>query len=221
MAGPYIRRRLAERRAWLDNFTSLIAHDPPRYALTPGDGACLADLFTKWDAAYTVAAAPETRTPVTVARFSVVRGQVEPTIRTYAMFIKANFGVAPEDKVALGLHLQNPDSTPIPAPGTSPLLSMVGATPGEHTIRYADQNTPDKRAKPFGVAMILIFANIADEVDPNPLNARFIKVATVNPVAVQYAPADNGRTATLFGRWVTRRGLVGPWSPFISFTIAS
>ncbi|HKQ48541.1 MAG TPA: hypothetical protein VJZ71_10760 [Phycisphaerae bacterium] len=221
MAGPYIPTRLADRRAWFDNFTSLIAADPPRYAMTPSDGQYLADLFTEWDASYTVATAPETRTPVTVAQFAVVRAQVEPTIRTYAMFIKANFGVTPEDKVALGLNLDNPGNTPIPAPSTNPLLSMVGATQGEHTIRYADQNTPDKRAKPFGAAMILIFANIADEPDGNPLTAKFIKVATVNPVAVQYSPADNGKTATLFGRWVTRRGLVGPWSPFVSFTIAS
>ncbi|HWL92304.1 MAG TPA: hypothetical protein VNT79_02115 [Phycisphaerae bacterium] len=221
MAGPYIPSKTAERRVWLENFRDLIVADPNRYAITAGDATFIDQMVDDWIAAYLVANTPETRTPVSVAQFGVVQAMVMPTIRIYAQFIKANFAVTPEDKIALGLNLTNPSSVPIPAPSTVPLLSIIGATMGEHTVRYADQNTPNSRAKPFGAAMILVFANIAEAQDNNPDIARFIKVATVNPVGVQYAHDDNGKTATLFAKWVTRRGLEGPWSAPASFTIVS
>ena len=55
----------------------------------------------------------------------------------------------------------------------------------------------------------------------DPASLPFIGIQTKNPVAVNFSSADVGKTAYYAGRWVTRRGLVGPWSAIINFTVAN
>ena len=44
---------------------------------------------------------------------------------------------------------------------------------------------------------------------------------TKQPVIVKHGEDHAGSTATFFGRWVTARGLVGPWSLPAHFTICA
>jgi hypothetical protein len=92
---------------------------------------------------------------------------------------------------------------------------------GVHTLRFADANTPASRKKPFGAIGLQVFRNIgiAPVTDPNA--AVFYGVASRQPFAVNFIAADNGKVCTYFGRWITLRGLVGPWSPPVSMTIVS
>jgi hypothetical protein len=98
---------------------------------------------------------------------------------------------------------------------------VLGATPGQLTLRYADQNTPTKRAKPSGaIGIQFAFATSATVVsDPNVLPIK--SQVTKNPVALNFDSADNGKTAYIAARWITRRGLVGPWSNIATFTVAA
>ena len=81
-------------------------------------------------------------------------------VRPYAQQIRANRGISNADKTALGLNVPDGTPTPVPAPSTSPILAVIGATPGEHTIRFADSATPDKRGKPFGAIGLQLFVAV-------------------------------------------------------------
>jgi hypothetical protein len=106
-------------------------------------------------------------------------------------------------------------------PQTSPLLSILGATPGAQTLRYADSNTPDAAAKPFGAMLIQIYVAIADSAVIDADDASFYGAFTRNPVDVNFAQGDDGKMATYVARWQSRRGEVGPWSLPVSMRIVA
>lgn len=109
----------------------------------------------------------------------------------------------------------------IDCPQTSPLLNIKAATPGSHTVTYADSLEPEKKAKPFGAASIQLFCAIKDTATENVNDAAFVGLFTMNPIATEFGEADDGKMATYFARWSGKRGDVGPWSLPISMAIAA
>jgi len=217
---PYIPQTDWAFKSFLQNFSTLISADPNRYGVSAADATVIANHYTAFASAFDTVQAPSTRNATTIAQKDAVRASAAASIRIYAQIIKANQGVDNEDKAALGIHLDDPTPTPIPAPTSAPLLSIVAAFSGQHEIRYADENTPASRAKPHGVLQLQLNRTVATGANPDPNASTMVGLFTKQPVMVPQDPADVGKTATYFGRWVTRKGLFGPWSLPISMTIA-
>ncbi len=216
----YIPSTDAAFRDWLNNFSTLISADPGKYGLDASDAAVIADHYANYNAAYQVVQTPSTRNSGTIAQKDALKASAVGSVRVYAQMIKTNAGVDNQDKIDLGLHVNDPTPTPIPQPSTAPLLTIQAAFSGEHLIRYADENTPASRRKPHGAIQIQINRTIAVGVDPDPANSTMMGLYTKQPVLAMADPVDVGKTATYFGRWVTRTGLFGPWSLPVAMTIA-
>lgn len=226
MAKPYLQSTSyipatdAAFRDWLNNFSTLISADPGKYGLDAGDAAVISDHYINFSAAYQVVQTPSTRNSGTVAFKDALKASAIGSVRVYAQMIKVNVGVDNQDKIDLGLHVNDPTPTPIPQPATSPLLAIQAGFSGEHVIRYADENTPTSRRKPLGAIQIQLNRTIAAGVDPNFNNSKMVGLYTKQPILVTSEPESVGMTATYFGRWVTARGLFGPWSLPVAMTIA-
>ena len=130
-------------------------------------------------------------------------------------------GISDDDKIAIGVRPVNTSREPIPVPASSPLLNVLGATPGSQTVRYSDSSTPDSPAKPFGAPMLQLFVAIENEATTDENEAKFYGVFTKNPVAVGFDEADDGKVATFFARWGGKRNEFGQWSVPVSMTIAA
>ena len=91
------------------------------------------------------------------------RSVAENLCRDYAALIKVNKGIDDQKKIDAGVRPENPDRENIDPPGTSPLLNILGNTPGVQTIRYADSSTPDKAAKPYGYSQLQLFLAVRTE----------------------------------------------------------
>jgi hypothetical protein len=141
--------------------------------------------------------------------------------RQYAILIKFNAGISDGDKIAIGVRPVNPNRVPINVPASSPLVSVIGATPGSQTLRFADTATPDKAAKPFGAVTLLLFVAIGEAAVVDPMAGRYVGSFTKNPVGVGFDASDAGKVATYFARWQSRRGEVGPWSAAVSMRIVA
>jgi hypothetical protein len=217
----YLPTRLADLRDWAVNFAALITADPTVYGLTAGNATTIQTAVDQFTAAYTAATDPTTRTTATVAAMRVERVEMTGVLRQYAMIIRANPSITAALLSGLGLTVPDTERTPIPAPTTFPLLDVVNATPGRHELRFADSLTPASRAKPFGAIGLQLFRAIDATEVPTPDGSELIGQFTTNPLRIDTDPADAGKTATYFARWVTRTGLVGPWSNGTSFTIAA
>ena len=220
--GPYIPDDDAGARGWMNNFAKHVASAPAAVGLSAADSALLTALADDFDAAMKQVNDPRTRTTVAIAEKDEARNAAKSTFRFYAMQIKASRGVDDAQKIALGIHVDSGARTPYGAPVNSPLLDILGATPGRHVLRYHDADTPKSRRKPPGVTHLLLFAAIAGGEVRDPEQARFIGAYTRQPFHVDFDAAKHaGKTATYFGRWLTAKGLLGPWSLPISMTISA
>ncbi|MFG0329675.1 MAG: hypothetical protein ACF8PN_07235 [Phycisphaerales bacterium] len=223
-SGRFIPRADAAALAMLKAFADGIEANPALYMLTPPDAAAIRKAVDAFEAAYRVAKDERTRTKVAVAAKDDARRSAEQIVRQFAGIIKANAGVSDPAKIAIGIRPRGAGGggTPIGEITSSPLLRIIGATPGAHTLRYADANTPERSAKPFGAANLQLFCALTDDApEADPPAARFIGAYTRNPIGVEHPHADDGKVATYYARWATRKGVAGPWSNGISMRVAA
>lgn len=221
MTAPYIPPSDAAFLAWSVNFSTLITASPATYGLVTADAVTIQAANDAYAAAQAVVDSPATKTVTTVAAKNAAKNSATGIYRTYASQIRINPGVSNSDKLALGLNLPNNSPSPIPAPTSSPIIAVIGSTPGQHTMRFADSNTPDKRSKPQGVTAMQVFRTIGVSVATDPDAALLYGTFTKQPFAINYDSGDAGKVSTLWARWVTRTGLIGPWSSSVSAIVPS
>jgi hypothetical protein len=217
----YIPRDDANFQIWANTFGTRIAAAPQTYMMTAAQAASIQSAVADFAAALAISSAEATRNMGTVADKNDARFIAENLCRQYAMLIKENAGILDSDKIWVGVRPENSERTPINCPQSSPLLSILGNTPGTQTVVYADTTTPDSKAKPFGAANLQLMVGIGT-VEPAPLSTcQFYGAFTKNPIAVEFGEADDGKIATFYGRWASARGETGPWSLPISMRIAA
>lgn len=219
---PYIPAKDASLASWAANFAALIVADPATYGLVSGDAAAISAVETTWAAAYALVTSPTTKTASTVSAKNVAKINLLATLRPYAQNIALNAGVTADNKIALGLNPRTSTPIPITAPTTYPALTIVSALPLQHVIRYRDQlASPSVKSKPYGVTQLQLFGTASIEPITNPDALDFLDVLTKSPFAQTWPSESSGQRAYYAARWQTRKGLVGPWSPIVSFIIAN
>lgn len=219
MPAPYIPTKDALLVPWEANFSTLITANPPLYGLVTGDAVAIAAAYSAYNSSYTLSIDPSTRTKVTVNAKNIARNSSLVTMRGYAALIRVNQGVSSSDKTSLGLTVPDPTPTPVPPPTSSPLLTFVAGTPFQHTIRYADQNTPASRKKPSGVKFLQVSLFVGTVAPVSPAATPYYGLVTKNPVAIDFEAGDVGKTAFYYARWLNTKGQPGPWSALMQATV--
>lgn len=209
----YIPTKDADLLNWGRNYSDLITADPVLYGLDAADAAIIQTNFDEFDAAYALAIDPPTRTFITVALKDEQRAGFLGIARGYAAIIRANQGVAPEDKAALGLNIPDPTPTPIPAPSTFPILVVPLAGPGQALLSITDELTPSVKAKPFGVAGALLWRADAAGVIPDFDAARVIRILTRADNIIDTSDVTVGNITRYWAQWFSRKGEFGPIGP--------
>ncbi len=206
------------------NFSDVLSADPTTYGLTAGDASGFATLNNSWEAAYTTATNPSTRTPDTIAAKDTAKNAMKPEMRRLGNLIQANVSVSDGDKVAIGLTVRDtgPGSqTPVPAPTSFPLLNILSATPFNHNLKVTDSDTPTTNAKPVGAIALEFHAQVSTTPIVDPDAIAYAGMETNHLINFQFSAGDVGKQVYYAGRWITRTGLVGPWSDVLSFTAAA
>lgn len=221
MADSFIPAQDPQALIWMQSFANTLSANVGTYFISAADAATISSAVAAFAAALAISSEPSTRTPVTINDKDEARNAAEQVCRQFAILIKYNAGIGNGAKIAAGVRPVNPDREPIECPQSSPALNVVASTPGSQTLRYTDALTPDTRAKPFGATELQLFCVVGEEPATNPDNAKFMGKFTKNPVSVEFGAADNGKQATYFARWSSRKGEVGPWSLPVSMAIAA
>ena len=217
----YIPNRDSLLLAWAQNFATTLTANPSTYGLTAGDAAAVTAAQLAYATAYAVATTGSTRTSVTIADKDTKRAQLVVLLREYADIIQANLGIAATAKSALGLTIRDAHPTKIEAPVSAPTLGLIAAFPGQLSATYHDPNQgPKVKAKPAGVTGMEVYAAASSTVITDPATLPFKGIVTRTPFTVNFATGDQGKTAYVAARWVTRRGLVGPWSSIATYIVA-
>lgn len=221
MGSSYIPAEDGKCLTWLQTFANGIQQDPGLYMQSTADANAIRQAVDAFAAAYADAMDPAQRSPTRVADKDDARNEAVQLCRQVAVLIKYNAGISDSDKIAIGIRPVNPSRQPIHVGNTSPLLNVIGATPGAQTVRYADSMTPESGKKPFGATQLQLFVAVGEAVIDDPDAAQFYGAFTKNPIGVGFSSADDGKVATYFARWADRRGGTGPWSLPVSMRIAA
>lgn len=91
----------------------------------------------------------------------------------------------------------------------------------EHTIHFADEATPTRKAKPAGVMGAEIWVKVGDPPPKGESELRFLSVDTRTPYVAHYGGDEGGQTAHYMLRWVGTSGEKGPWSETASATVGA
>jgi len=213
MPSSYIPAKDAALDTWQSNFASLITAAPATYGLAAGDAAAINAVCTPWHTAYLAATNGSTRGPATIATKDTARTTMLHTLRPYAQMIANNAAVSPTNKIALGLNPRTNPPSPIAAPTTLPLIGVVAAQSLATLMNFRDSMaSPSVKAKPAGAIGMQFFAknSLTPIIDPTLL--LLVGQITKSPFVVPWNPSLQGATVYYAGRWITRRGLVGPYS---------
>jgi len=220
MSTDYIPQKDTLTAAWAANFSGLITATPGAYGLMASDAATIAAAYNLYNSALTLVLNPLTKTKATVADKNAKKHAMLATLRLYAQMIKLNRGVTNEAKIGLGIHINAGGPSPVPAPTTSPVLAVANGVPLVQSVEFHDITTPSRRAKPAGVTGLMLLVAVGTTPPASPAEAEMYGIATKAPYQVTFNPADKGKTAYYFGRWVTGTGLTGPWSAMAQLTVA-
>lgn len=219
---------------WMAAFAAALTAAPATYGITSGDALAIQTDVDTAVAAFDVGGStarlpnnPATFTRDTVAAKNSALVAALGICRQYAVSIQADNGVTDMAKIAAGILPRNFTRTPALVPASSPLIVIQKAQAGTHFFRFSDDGSPDSAAKPAGAVGLQIYVAIGTVAAPTPEGANFYGTFTSNgrtltalgPI-IAYDSADAGKVATIFGRWVGKRGDVGPWSLPVSMTIA-
>ena len=217
----YVPAKDSALAAWSANFAATLAANPTTYGLYAADAANVTAANATWQAAYALVTNPATKTKSTVQAKNLARVSLLAALRPYAQAISNNAGVTADNKAAIGVNTRTSVPSPITAPTTYPTLTVSGGSPLNHVCRYRDQlASPSSKAKPAGAAGLQLFATASATAITDPTALAFLGQITKSPFQQAWPSAAKGMQAYYSARWVTRKGLVGPFGPIVSLTVA-
>lgn len=216
----YIPNAMSSFDDWMANFSTNLTADPTVYGLVAGDAVVVAAAFVVWHAAYVAALDPSTRTPAAIAAKDDARTALTALVRPYAIAIRNNAGVSNELKTTIGVTVPDLDRTEIPAPLTFPVLTLTNDAPGVLKVDWKDSAAIVGKAKPFGAIQAEVYVVASNTIVSDPTIIPFEGLHTKSPFFITLPEGDVGKQAYVVARWVTRRGLTGPFGAVQSLTVA-
>jgi len=222
MAGNYIPRPDGDFDAWQANFITYASANAAALGLDPlVDIPPLTAAQVTWSsdrAAHTAAqaAAQSARQAKDVAR-SGLEGVVRPLVAR----LQSSAAVDDAERQALGITVPDREPTAVGPPTTRPVVSVDTGQRLQHTIGFADEATPTRKAKPAGVRGAQVWVKIGDPAPVDPSELTFLATDTRTPYVANFDGADANKVAHYMLRWESTRGETGPWSETASATIGA
>lgn len=220
-ASDWIPSTDSDLATFAQNFSDVLSADPSAYGLEAGDASAFAVVNDAYQDAYAAAINPSTRTPATIAAKDDAKDALKPEMRRLGNLIQANPAVTNEAKAEIGLTIRSTTPTPISAPTSFPLISILSATPFNLNLKIVDSDTPTTNAKPPGAIACELRVSASATPLEDPAALTYSGMETRHLANLQFDAEDVGKTAYIAGRWITRTGLTGPWSDIQSMTIAA
>ncbi|MGD9790231.1 MAG: hypothetical protein AB7Q00_01765 [Phycisphaerales bacterium] len=148
------------------------------------------------------------------------RADLTAAVRPLVRRLQASPDVTDAEKAALGITVAA-EPSPIGPPTSAPICVIECGNRLQHTLRFADETTPNRKAKPAGVLGVEIWNKVGDAPPAGEGELRFVAVDTSSPFVVNFNSAEGGKTAFYWLRWVSPTGERGPWGEQSQATIAA
>jgi hypothetical protein len=216
----YIPGPDADYQAWVSNFVTYANANLAALGLTAADLTPITTAQTAWNTAFAAHIAAKAAAQAAKQTKDENRAALTGNLRPLVRRLQASAVVSDAEKAALGITVaQQPG--PIGPPTTAPICSIECGARLQHTLRFVDEQTPTRKAKPAGVLGVEIWNHVGNAPPTGEGDLRFVAVDTSAPFVLNYNSADGGKTAYYWMRWVSPTGERGPWGEQSQATIAA
>jgi len=141
------------------NFSGIITASPTTYNVTTAQAAALATATDNFVDAYNAARAEGTRSKSLTATKTSMKIALLSLLRPMYGAIQASATVTNTQKVNLGITIRRAP-TPVPAPSTEPVVTVVSVTGRTVKLRLRDAANPHRVGRPVGVASATILSYV-------------------------------------------------------------
>ena len=221
----YIPTNDGHFQAWANNFMAYADGHLADLGLAAGDLTELANMQTDFNAKMTVHITARQAAQSACQAKDGSRREFKSALRQLVRQLQVSGAVRDSEREALGITVADTIRTANTAEITTRPIGAVDTSQRlRHKIRFADESTPTRRAKPAQILGCEIWVKVLPAGQAPPIGAdglSFVFMDTASPHTVEYGGGDGGKMAHYMLRWVKRGGRKGPWSETISATITA
>ncbi len=210
----------ADYQAWVTNFVTYANANLAALGLVAADMTPVTTNQTLFNTNFAGHIAAKNAAQAAKQSKDESRAGLTAAIRPLVRRLQASSVVNDAEKAALGITVANVPS-PIGPPTTAPICSIECGARLQHTLRFVDETTPTRKAKPAGVLGVEIWNKVGVTPPAGEGELRFVAVDTSAPYVLNFASEDGGKTAYYWMRWVSPTGERGPWGEQSQATIAA
>lgn len=210
----------ADYQAWVTNFVTYANANLAALGLAASDMASVTTNQTLFNTGFAAHIAAKAAAQAAKQSKDDARSGLNAAIRPLVRRLQASSVVNNAEREALGITVAA-EPSPIGPPTTAPLCSIECGARLQHTLRFVDETTPTRKAKPAGVLGVEIWNKVGETPPANESELRFVAVDTNAPYVLNFPAAEGGKTAYYWLRWVSPTGERGPWGEQSQATIAA
>jgi len=210
-------------QVWANNFMGYANSHPADLGLAAADLTQLSNMQTDFNAKMTANIAAHQAAQSARQAKDTSRNEFKSAIRQLVRQLQVSGDVDDPERKLLGITVADKIRTANTAAITTRPIGQVDTGQRlRHKIRFADETTPTRKAKPAGIMGCEIWVRVLPAGSAAPGGAdglSFVFMDTASPHTVEYDGDDGGKMAHYMLRWVKKGGTKGPWSETISATI--
>jgi len=217
----YLPAADAQFDTWQVNFVTYVNAHLLDLGLDAADVVDLNATAATWTTEYPAHTAAQAAAEAARQAKDGARSGFEGAIRPLVRRLQASPDVDDAERAAMGITVPDRETTPQVPPKTRPVVSVDTSQRLQHTIAFADEATPTRKAKPAGVMGAELWVKVGDPPPVDPGELTFLSLDTRTPYVADFPGEDGGKTAHYMLRWVATTGEKGPWSETASATIGA
>lgn len=201
-----------------EQFRSAVSGSPGDFGLSAGQVTALQTAIADFggEIEQHVAAQAEARSR-TLSK-NEKRDVLEQLLRELLRLVKAQSTVKDSDLTSLGQIATGGSYAPLSNP-TRPTATVDTSERLRHTIKFADEATPDQKRKPAGTVGCQIFEKVGGNAPTDEKECSFVALDTATPYVREFDGADAGKMVHYILRWQLKDGSYSSWSETVSATV--
>ena len=148
MPTNYIPRPDSDFAAFADHYYEAVEKWWDANGLAPSDLTQLKQALDTWDAFFPAHVKAQNAAEGARQSKDAARRELERQVRPIANFIQTYPTTTDADRASIGITVRQPTGGTSPAPASRPLVRVDTSLRLKHTIRFTDEATPTRRARP-------------------------------------------------------------------------
>ncbi len=221
MGRDYIPSSDTGFQAWEQNFIAYANGHLAALGLVAGDLTAIIAAQTAFHGAFTAHIAAQAAAVSARVAKDARRSELDGLLRPLVRRLQASPQVDDSERASMGITVEDGLPSVVP-PAATRVVGVVDSSERlRHKIRFFDEATPQRRAKPAGVMGAEIWHKIGGEAPKDFGECGFLALDTASPYIIEFSGEDAGKTAYYMLRWVSTGGEKGPWSETIAATVGA